>query len=72
MGREPVDGEETLEWHQAAAAPFPEAWRQTLHERVPYYGILKDEERERLEAKIKVFALTKTFSSADDLRSPTR
>jgi Mlc titration factor MtfA (ptsG expression regulator) len=67
MRREPIDGEEALEWHQAATAPFPEAWRQILRERVPYYGILKDEERERLEAKIKVFALTKTFSSADDL-----
>jgi MtfA peptidase len=56
-----------LDWHQAVAAPFEPAWRAILLERVPFYRILTDEERDRFEAKVKVFVLTKSFGSLDGL-----
>jgi MtfA peptidase len=67
MASDSAGGARVLDWHQAVAAPFEPAWRAILLERVPFYRILTDEERDRFEAKVKVFVLTKSFGSLDDL-----
>lgn len=60
-------GAEILEWHQAIAAPFPVRWRGILAGQVPFYRGLGEEERRRLEDRIKVFVYTKSFSSPNQL-----
>jgi hypothetical protein len=46
---------------KALAAPFPEAWRALLDDRVAHWRFLDDAERERLEGFIKVFLAEKAF-----------
>jgi MtfA peptidase len=55
--------EEVLERREAIAAPFPGRWREILRERVPFYATLTDEERDRFEAKLKLFVYTKAFQA---------
>jgi Mlc titration factor MtfA (ptsG expression regulator) len=40
-----------LERRDAIAAPFPDAWRDILYARVPFYEALTDGDCERFEAK---------------------
>ena len=56
-----------VDWYRrrrAARAPFPEAWREILRARVPFYARLDGAARERFEDKLKVFARTKAFIPA--------
>ena len=48
----------------AEREPFPEAWRQVLEERVPFYRRFDEAERQRFETKLKVFVRTKAFAGA--------
>ena len=48
----------------AEREPFPEAWRQVLTARVPFYSRLDDDERRRFESKLQVFVRTKAFAGA--------
>ena len=43
------------------ARPFPEAWREILVRRVPYYRRLPDELRRQLEGQVQVFLAEKSF-----------
>ncbi len=48
----------------ARRAPFPEAWREVLQRRVPFWSTLDAGTRARFEEKLKVFVRTKTFEGA--------
>lgn len=50
-----------------AEEPFSPDWRSILVERVPFYTDLSEEERERFEGQVRVFALTKEFSAGGGL-----
>ncbi|NUO53656.1 MAG: zinc-dependent peptidase [Polyangiaceae bacterium] len=45
----------------AAREPFPDAWREILRRRVPFYRGFDASQRGRFEDKLKVFLLTKSF-----------
>lgn len=46
---------------RALAEPFPEAWREIVREKVPFYRRLRGIAVSRFEDKLKVFARTKHF-----------
>jgi len=50
-----------------AAAPFPPAWRQILHQRFPLYGRLSEADRRELESHIQVFLAEKQFEGCGGL-----
>ncbi len=49
------------------AQPFPSDWITILETNVPYYGMLKPEEREELHGHILVFLHEKSFMGAGEL-----
>lgn len=51
----------------AAREPFPAGWRTILRRRVPFYRRLREDERERFETKLKIFARTKSFEGVKGL-----
>jgi Mlc titration factor MtfA (ptsG expression regulator) len=53
---------------RAAKAPFPEAWRAIVKERVPFYTRLDPSAKERFEHKLKIFARTKHFIGAQGMQ----
>ncbi len=58
-----------IDWfrrRRAMSQPFPEAWREILREKVPFYGRLRGIAVRRFEDKLKVFARTKHFIPAGD------
>jgi MtfA peptidase len=46
---------------QLRGQPFPKEWRDVLEERVAYYGLLSDREREALHGHIQVLLAEKRF-----------
>ena len=58
-----------IDWfrrRRALAEPFPEAWREILREKVPFYRRFRATALHRFEDKLKVFARTKHFIPAGD------
>src|ERR1700704_3784778 len=47
--------------------PFPAAWLGILQERVPYYGLLADNEQAELRKLIRVFLSEKKFEGCGGL-----
>lgn len=53
-------------WNKALDAPFPDAWRSLLAQRVAHWNLLDDDERAGLEDLIKVFLVDKKWEAAND------
>ena len=47
--------------NKAAAAPFPPEWLRIVYRNVPYYKLLNDDEKARLQEHVKIFLGEKRF-----------